>query len=326
MENLINYWSSSACLYSVLISSCPLAPSGVSVGCLQVWPVDTHESLPHNVAFQRICRRLQWHFFPLDIRKKTRRQRIRGSRPCTKITWKPETKSDHQQTVWLTLDAFVSLTGAVQTEALRGIGIYRWQETKRGDKSDPLVSWSQTEVDVKRCWKLFFKSYFREHCKLWRKNTIFFLNCCSSETAEWAKHVWSSDLPRTISTPHTSPPSVRFLPPSRPACVHPNRTLLNVDVSSSSWLMLNTFHVFMSPLARVVLSVFHALFSFPFPCLFLHPLPRPHSSHSAHRRSTHPHSYLFTISAFPEEKLTSLACTFIPLQTLSSVCQLKNRQ
>lgn len=99
-------------------------------------------------------------------------------------------------------------------------------------------------------------------------------------------------------TPRPSPVCSKY----RPACVHPNRTLLNVDVSSSSWLMFNTFHVFMSLLARVVLSIFQALFSFLSPCLFLHPLPRPHSSHSAHRRSTHPHSYLFLPSLRSQKK------------------------
>lgn len=92
-----------------------------------------------------------------SIRKKTHVGKISAdTRLFAKITWNPKTRSEHQQTVWPTLDEFVSLTGAVQAEALRGIGIYRWQETRRGDKSDPLLSWSQSEVDLKCCWKLFF--------------------------------------------------------------------------------------------------------------------------------------------------------------------------
>lgn len=55
----------------------------------------------------------------------TRRRGIRESGAYKEITWSVETKSAHPQTVGSALDEFVSLTWAVQTEALRGIGIYR---------------------------------------------------------------------------------------------------------------------------------------------------------------------------------------------------------
>lgn len=86
--------------------------------------------------------------------------------------------------------------------------------------------------------------------------------------------------------------------------------------------MLNTFHVFMSQPARVVLSLFHALLSFPFPCLF--PAPPFLDLIPLTWLTKGPPTLIpifFTISAFPEEKLTSLACTFIPLLTLLSVSQ-----
>lgn len=115
---------------------------------------------------------------------------------------------------------------------------------------------------------------------------------------------------------------VRAAPTPEPACAHRNQTLLTVDISSSSRLMLNTFHVFVSQPARVVLSLFHALISFPFPCRspappFLDLIPLT-------RLTEGPPTLIpifFTISAFPEEELTSLACIFIPLLTLLSVSQ-----
>lgn len=109
-----------------MISSDQMAPSSVQAGCLQLSAVDTHESLPHNVAFQRIypTAEVAFFFFP-NLGGKSRRKGIRGSKAFKEITWNLGTKSDHQQTVWSTLDEFVSLTRAVQTEALRGIGIYR---------------------------------------------------------------------------------------------------------------------------------------------------------------------------------------------------------
>lgn len=97
---------------------------------------------------------------------------------------------------------------------------------------------------------------------------------------------------------------VRAAPTPEPARVHRNQTLLTADISSSSCLMLNSFHLFVSQPARVVLSsLFRALFSFPFPCLFPAPLPGSHSSHLAHRRSTHPHSYLFYHLCLPRRKV-----------------------
>lgn len=125
-----------------------------------------------------------------------------------------------------------------------------------------------------------------------------------------------------ISTIGTLP--VRAAPPPEPARVHPNQTLLTVDISSSSCLMLHTFHVFVSRPARVVLSLFYALFSFPFPCLFPAPLFLdliPLTWLTQGPPTLIP--IFFTIFAFPEEKLTSLACTFIPLLTLLAVSQQK---
>lgn len=112
-----------------MISSYETAPSFVLAGCLQLWAVDTHESLPHNVAFQRIYPTAEVAFFFFFLLNQgggeTRRQGIHGSGALKGITWNLGTKSDHQRTVWSTLDEFVSLTRADQTEALRGIGIYR---------------------------------------------------------------------------------------------------------------------------------------------------------------------------------------------------------
>lgn len=86
--------------------------------------------------------------------------------------------------------------------------------------------------------------------------------------------------------------------------------------------MLNTFHVVVSQPARVVLSLFHALFSFPFPCLF--PAPPFLELIPLTWLTEGPPSLIpifFTIFAFPEEKLTYLACVFVPLLTLLSVSQ-----
>lgn len=101
-----------------------------------------------------------------------------------------------------------------------------------------------------------------------------------------------------------------------PVCnrpVHPNRTLLNVDISFVSCFVPNTFHVFMSRLAPC------CLIYFSLSVFFSSLLPAPPRS-----LGLIPLTWLtegpptlipifFTISAFPEEKLTSLACTFIPL-------------
>lgn len=298
----------------VLLSSDQMAPSCVHAGCLQVWAVDTHVSLPHNEAFQRIWPTAAVAFFPQSEKKHVGKKSV-DTQPFAKTTYNPKTKSEHQQTVWPTLDEFVSLTGAVQAEALRGIGIYRWQETRRGDKSDTLLSWSQSEVDVKCCWKLFFFVLYylfphQELCKPWRKSTIFFLNCCSSETAEWAKHVWSSDLPRTISTPHTFPPSVRCSF-ARPGCTDARTGLCAPKPNfAHCWhFLLLLFDAQHFPRIRVptgprCFMSFSCSVFFPFPMSFpCTPLPGSHSSHLAHRRSTHPHSYLFYHLCLPRRKV-----------------------
>lgn len=72
---------------------------------------------------------------------------------------------------------------------------------------------SKPEVDagslVKGQLQVFlFEFCLEEQLQPWRKSMISFSNCCSSETAEWAKHVWSFVLLRTISTPHTFLPLV----------------------------------------------------------------------------------------------------------------------
>lgn len=179
------------------------------------------------------------------------------------------------------------------------------------------------------CCFLFclFVYFIKEHIEPWRKSTIFFSSCCSSETAEWVKHVWSSDLLRTISTPHTFLPSVCLFCPA----LHRTLTGLCTNFAECWHFFLLLFrcsrlpriHVCTGCLIYFSFSIF--FFSIFFFCLFPAPpphpllLPRSHSSQKeAHRRSTHPHSCLLflkkkNISAFPEEKLTSLACAFIPL-------------
>lgn len=104
------------------------------------------------------------------------------------------------------------------TEAQRGIGIYRWQvwEGKKRKRAStrymeqslfyfifkPASFESQSRFEDRSRWKVglyvqkgttptFLLLNFEEQLQLWRKSTIFFSNCYSSGTAEWAKHVWS---------------------------------------------------------------------------------------------------------------------------------------
>lgn len=119
------------------------------------------------------------------------------------------------------------------TEALRGIGIYRWQVCEGGKKEKRIHSLQPFFLNPhfifnhrRNCdqkWKLWvdekdpdatftpfeFCSSSEEQHQPWRKSMISSSNSYSSGTAEWAKHVWSSALLRTISTLHTFPPSVR---------------------------------------------------------------------------------------------------------------------
>lgn len=118
----------------------------------------------------------------------------------------------------------ISLTSTVQTEALRGIGIYRWQGGEKKERVSTrfmeqpfscfiFTTIKKTGLSEKWFWKgtEFLVLLYFWSPQSWRKSMISSSSCYSSETAEWAKHVWSYVLLRTISTPHTFPPSVRCL-------------------------------------------------------------------------------------------------------------------
>ena len=78
---------------------------------LQLWAVKIHESLPHNVAFQRIYTTAEvafffFFFFPKS-EEKARRQGISGSRALKEITWNLGTFVVQSEQ----LDEFVSYLG-----------------------------------------------------------------------------------------------------------------------------------------------------------------------------------------------------------------------
>lgn len=104
---------------------------------------------------------------------------------------------------------------------------------------------------------------------------------------------------------------------SAPACVHRNQTLLNVDISFSSGLVAQHFpriHVSTGPCCHFLLIFLFFILCFFFPCLFPAP-PRSLGPIPLTWFTEGPPTLIpifFTISAFPEAKLTSLACTFIP--------------
>lgn len=78
---------------------------------------------------------------------------------------------------------------------------------------------------------------------------------------------------------------------------------------------------------RVVLFIFHYLFFFFFSASCTPSIPGSHSSHLAHRRSTHSHSYLFYHLRVPRRKADFSGMHFYSsLDSLSSDCQKKERK
>lgn len=157
-------------------------------------------------------------------------------------------------------------------------------------------------------------------------------NCYSSGTAEWAKHVWSFALPKTISTPHTFPPSVCCLDVKLSfcsLCLASNQCLLNVDISSFLYLMPSSAQTgFLAPLhaqtglpyllyltLRLLLLVFFSFSSHWF-CLFPNPSP-PTLSLTSHSslcpQKVHPPSFLSLLPSlcFPRRVAGPVACTVL---------------